>query len=100
MAALDRGADRLLPFFADCARRAEAVRENGAEVGFGAGCEMSAFCGGFIPGDTYGDRLRTIGQDTRRRLHQQSCEANLSPARGVRVGDRALILQSQLWGLV
>ncbi|MFJ5837206.1 hypothetical protein ACIQGO_10625 [Streptomyces shenzhenensis] len=51
---------RLLPFFADCARRAEAVRETGADVVFVAGCEMSAFCGGFIPGDTYGDRLRAM----------------------------------------
>ncbi|MFE7424211.1 hypothetical protein [Streptomyces sp. NPDC057545] len=59
---VDLPSDRLLLFFADCARRAEAVRENGAEVVFGAGCEMSAFCGGFIPGDTYGDRLRTMAE--------------------------------------
>lgn len=52
--------DRLLPFFADCAARAEAVRAAGADVVFVAGCEISAFCGGFIPGDTYGDRLRAM----------------------------------------
>ncbi|WP_234441031.1 transposase family protein, partial [Streptomyces scabiei] len=51
---------QLLPFFADCAQRAEAVREAGADVVFVAGCEISAFCGGFIPGDTYGDRLRAM----------------------------------------
>lgn len=52
--------DRLLPFFADCARRAEAVREAGTDVVFVAGCEISAFCGGFIEGDTYGDRLQAM----------------------------------------
>ncbi|KAB1915591.1 hypothetical protein [Micromonospora sp. AMSO31t] len=57
---VDFPADELLPFFADCARRAEAVRRAGAEVVFVAGCEISAFCGGFIPGDTYGDRLHAM----------------------------------------
>ncbi|MFF4084540.1 hypothetical protein ACFYZN_34865 [Streptomyces sp. NPDC001777] len=59
---VDLPADQLLPFFADCARRAEAVRLSGAEVVFVAGCEMSAFCGGFIPGETYGDRLRAMAE--------------------------------------
>jgi hypothetical protein len=57
---VDLPADQMLPFFADCARRAEAVRSAGTEVVFVAGCEISAFCGGFIPGDTYGDRLATM----------------------------------------
>lgn len=57
---VDLPLDQLIPFFADCARRAEAVREAGADVVFVAGCEISAFCGGFIPGDTYGDRLRVM----------------------------------------
>jgi hypothetical protein len=57
---VDLPAEQLLPFFADCARRAEAVRRTGTEVVFVTGCEISAFCGGFIPGDTYGDRLRTM----------------------------------------
>lgn len=51
---------RLLPFFADCAQRAEAVRRAGADVVFVAGCEISAFCPGFLPGDTYADRLRAM----------------------------------------
>jgi len=54
---VDLPPDRLLPFFADCARRAEAVRAGGADVTFVAGCEISVFCSGFVPGDTYGDRL-------------------------------------------
>ncbi|MCF6524805.1 hypothetical protein [Streptomyces sp. JJ36] len=57
---VDLPAGGLLPFFADCARRADAVREAGAEVVFVAGCEISAFCGGFLPGGTYGDRLRAM----------------------------------------
>ena len=57
---VDLSADELLPFLADCARRAEEVRHGGAEVVFVAGCEISAFCSGFIPGDAYGDRLHTM----------------------------------------
>jgi hypothetical protein len=49
--------ERILPFFADCARRAEALRRDGASVVFVAGCELSAFAHGFLPGDTYRDRL-------------------------------------------
>ncbi|WP_030417702.1 hypothetical protein [Streptomyces sp. NRRL F-5065] len=59
---VDLPADRLLPFLADCATRAESVRRSGAEVVFVAGCEMSAFCGGFLPGATYGDRLRAMAE--------------------------------------
>ncbi|MER5889354.1 hypothetical protein ABT160_36495 [Streptomyces sp. NPDC001941] len=44
-------------YLAGCAERAEAVRQEGARVVFVAGCEISAFCGGFLPGETYGDRL-------------------------------------------
>jgi hypothetical protein len=51
---------QLLPLLADCAKRAEAVRQGGAEVVLVAGCEMTAFCSGFLPGDTYMDRLKTM----------------------------------------
>jgi hypothetical protein len=57
---VDLPTDRLLPFFADCAGRAEALRRAGADVVFVAGCEISAFCGGFISGDTYNDRLHAM----------------------------------------
>ncbi|MCZ1008249.1 hypothetical protein [Streptomyces lydicus] len=57
---VDLTPEELLPFFADCAERAEAVRAGGAEVVFVAGCELSAFCAGFIPGDTYSDRLQAM----------------------------------------
>ncbi|MEV4340370.1 hypothetical protein [Streptomyces sp. NPDC049590] len=51
---------RILPFFADCAQRAEALRQDGAQVVLVAGCELSAFAHGFLPGDTYLDRLHAM----------------------------------------
>jgi hypothetical protein len=57
---VDLHPEQLLPLLADCAQRAEAVRRTGAEVVFVAGCEISAFCGGFLPGDTYMDRLTAM----------------------------------------
>ncbi|GFE15964.1 hypothetical protein Sgleb_40110 [Streptomyces glebosus] len=57
---VDLTPEELLPFFADCAERAEAVREGGAEVVFVAGCELSAFGAGFIPGESYRDRLEAM----------------------------------------
>lgn len=50
----------VLSFFVDCAQRAEAVRRSGAQVVFVTGCEISAFCHGFLPGDTYLDRLHAM----------------------------------------
>ncbi|WNI34522.1 hypothetical protein [Streptomyces sp. ITFR-6] len=60
---VDLPAECLLPFFADCARRAETVRRTGAEVVFVTGCEISVFCGGFFPGDTFGRRIYSMGSD-------------------------------------
>lgn len=49
-----------LDLYADCAARAEKIRAAGAEVVFVAGCESSAFGAGFLPGDTYAERLQTM----------------------------------------
>jgi hypothetical protein len=57
---VDLPPEGVLSLFADCARRAEAVRRSGAEVVFVAGCEISAFCDGLLPGDTYMDRIRAM----------------------------------------
>ncbi|MFJ2738813.1 hypothetical protein ACIO3O_04005 [Streptomyces sp. NPDC087440] len=62
---VDLPADDLLPFLADCARRAEEIRSTGAEVVFVAGCELSAFARGFLPGDGYGERLRSMAEADR-----------------------------------
>ncbi|MCK7627325.1 hypothetical protein MUU72_30240 [Streptomyces sp. RS10V-4] len=57
---VDLAPEELLPFFAECAGRAEEVRRSGAEVVFVAGCETSMFCKGFLPGETYDDRIRAM----------------------------------------
>lgn len=59
---VDLPAGEMLSTFADAAERAEALRRGGAEVVFVAGCEISAFGPGFIPGATYRDRMRTIDE--------------------------------------
>ncbi|WP_250564336.1 hypothetical protein [Sphaerisporangium fuscum] len=54
------GPEELLPFFADCAERAEKVRRGGAEVVFVTGCEMSLFAAGFIPGEDFHKRIDAL----------------------------------------
>lgn len=56
----DLSPGQVLAFFADCAQRAEALRQDGAQVVLVAGCELSAFAHGFLPGDTYLDRLHAM----------------------------------------
>jgi hypothetical protein len=55
----------LLELIADCADRAERVRQNGAEVVFCTGSEVSLFTTGFFPGDTLQDRLALIADPLR-----------------------------------
>ncbi|MFG1862556.1 hypothetical protein [Microbispora bryophytorum] len=50
----------LAPFFAECAERAEQVRRDGAEVVLVTGCELSFFAAGFLPGDTFFDRMAAV----------------------------------------
>ncbi len=50
----------LLPYFDDCADRAEALRRDGARVVFVTGCELSLFARGYLPGDTFNDRMETM----------------------------------------
>ena len=61
---VDMTAEELLPFFADCAERAERVRRTGAEVVLVTGCEMSLFAKGFVPGDDLGSRFANLGSPT------------------------------------
>lgn len=56
----DLTTDELLGFLADCAERAERLRERGAEVVFVTGAELSLFTVGFLPGDTLEDRLALL----------------------------------------
>jgi hypothetical protein len=57
---VDLDPPQALALFTECAERAEEVRRAGADVVFVAGCEISAFCHGFLPGDTYLDRLAAM----------------------------------------
>ncbi|MDH2424678.1 hypothetical protein [Sphaerisporangium sp. TRM90804] len=52
--------ERMRPYFADCADRAERLRAGGAEVVLVTGCEMSVFAAGFLPGRTYAERLEFL----------------------------------------
>ncbi|GAA1625729.1 hypothetical protein GCM10009733_023000 [Nonomuraea maheshkhaliensis] len=48
---------QLLPLFAECADRAEALRRGGASVVLVTGGELSMFCHGFLPGDDFLTRI-------------------------------------------
>ena len=55
----------LLELLADCAARAERVRQAGAEVVFLTGSEISLFTAGFFPGETLEERLALIADPVR-----------------------------------
>ena len=57
----------ILPLFADCAERAERLRDSGAEVVFVAGVELSIMNQGFMPGDSVDERLAWLLADPDRR---------------------------------
>jgi hypothetical protein len=47
---------------AECADLAERLRDTGARVVFVAGCELSLFGSGFVPGQTFADRIQNLGR--------------------------------------
>lgn len=53
-------AGEMRPVFADCARRAEKLRRDGAAVVFVAGAELSVFARGFLPGDDLDARIAAL----------------------------------------
>ncbi|MFF0342596.1 hypothetical protein [Kribbella sp. NPDC004875] len=58
---MDLEPDAFIAFLADCAGRAEKLRQSGrGEVVLVLGCELSVFCKGFIPGGTSGERLAVM----------------------------------------
>jgi hypothetical protein len=58
-------ADQLLDVLADCAERAERLRQRGAEVVFLTGSELSLCTVGFVPGDTLDERLALLSEPHR-----------------------------------
>lgn len=59
-------AAEMRPFFADCADRAEDLRQRGAGVVFVTGCKLSLFASGFIPGVDFAARLSALSDGRRR----------------------------------
>jgi hypothetical protein len=57
--------DELLVLLADCAERAERLRQRGAEVVLFTGSEISLFTLGFLPGDTLEERLALVADPLR-----------------------------------
>ncbi len=57
----------MLDLLADCAERAERLRQQGAEVVFVTGAEISLLNNGFLPGDTIGDRMELLADMQRLR---------------------------------
>ena len=60
----EMAADEMLPFFADCAERAEDLRRRGADVVLVAGAELSLFAAGFLPGEDLFARTVALGSPT------------------------------------
>ncbi len=52
--------EQLLPYFVECADRAEALRRAGADVVLATGCEISIFNRGYLPGETFNDRMEPL----------------------------------------
>jgi len=63
----DLTTDELLNFLADCAERAERLRQQGAEVVLLTGSELSMFTVGFLPSDTLKERLDLLATPHRLR---------------------------------
>jgi hypothetical protein len=57
--------DALLDLLADCAERAERLRQRGAEVVLLTGSEISLFTSGFLPGETLAERLALVAEPLR-----------------------------------
>lgn len=66
---LELTAAEMLSLFADCAERAERLRQRGAEVVFVTGAELSLMNKGFLPGDSTQDRVALLAQPDLLRRH-------------------------------
>ncbi|MFC7534062.1 hypothetical protein [Actinoplanes sp. GCM10030250] len=64
---LELTGEQMLTLFADCADRAERLRQRGGEVVFVTGAELSLMNQGFLPGDTMEERLALLQQPHRLR---------------------------------
>ncbi|MFE1956559.1 hypothetical protein [Streptomyces sp. NPDC059479] len=67
---LELTTEQMLALFADCAERAERLRQQGVDIVFVTGAELSLMNKGFLPGDTQEDRLELL-LNQRDRLRRQ-----------------------------
>jgi hypothetical protein len=83
----DLTTDALLDLLADCADRAERLRQQAAAVVFVTGSELSLFTKGFLPGQTLTDRLSllTAPDRLRERLAEVPARINAFLVRTVAV---------------
>ena len=70
--------DELLALLADCAARAERIRQRGASVVMCTGSEVSLFTVGFFPGDTLEERLAVITDPMRVRTAVPEVRARMA----------------------
>ncbi len=56
----DLSFEQMIDLLADCAGRAERLRQQGAEVVLVLGAEISLLNNGFLPGDTIGERMQLL----------------------------------------
>ena len=76
---LELTAGEILSLFSDCAKRAERLRSDGAEVVFVAGVELSVMNRGFLTGNSVEERVGFLLSDTesrRDRLAEVSSRVN------------------------
>ena len=66
---LESTAAEMLSLFADCAERAERLRQGGAEVVFVTGAELSLMNKGFLPGDSTDERVALLSRPDAAREH-------------------------------
>jgi hypothetical protein len=57
--------EQLLNLLADCAERAERLRQRGANVVLFTGSEVSLFTSGFLPGETLAERITLVADPPR-----------------------------------
>src|SRR5262247_3672164 len=70
--------DELLDFLADCAERAERLRQQGADVVLLTGSELSLFTKGFLPGETLEERLALVADPPRLRPMIEEIRARIN----------------------
>lgn len=84
---LELTTDEMLTLFADCAGRAERLRQAGGEVVFVTGAELSLMAKGFLPGDDADERVASLtsAEGVRERVAEVSALVNDFLAKAVAV---------------